>query len=578
MYILGISAFFHDSSAALLKNGKIVAAADEERFTRKKHDTSFPHKAIDYCLREADISPENLAAIAFYEKPIRKFERVLSSHIEKFPQSFYTFYLSMPSWIKEKLQIGRLLSKDNLNTQTFFIPHHLCHASSAYFPSPFEKAAIFTIDGVGEWTTTAYGHAEKNKLYLEREIRFPHSVGLLYSTVTAYLGFSVNNSEYKVMGLSAYGKKDRKRNPYYQKLKEVIYIKRDGSYALNMDYFVYHYKNSMPSKAFIDKFGPQRKKNEPLLKRHKDIAASLQLVTEDIYLSILNNLYNKTRLDNVCIAGGVALNSVANGKILTQTPFRKVFIQPHSGDGGTSLRAAFFVYNSIFKNKKMSVSNHIYLGPGFNDRQIEKFLKEGKIKYKKISSRKALISETARLIFENNVVGWFQGRMEWGPRALGARSILANPINPKMQEILNAKVKHREKFRPFAPAVPIEEASKYFETDKPIPHPTDFMLMVYPVKSKWKKKLPSIVHVDGTGRLQTIRKSQNPLYWSLVYEFGKLSKIPILINTSFNIQGEPIVATPYDAYKCMMGTEIDYLVVGSFIVKRKDNLKHAWDK
>lgn len=579
MYILGISAFFHDSSAVLLKDGQIIAGADEERFTRIKHDTSFPRLAIDYCLKEANITPKQVKAIAFYEKPIRKFERVISSHVNTFPKSFWIFFLSMPSWIKEKLQVGRLLSKDKLNAPTFFIPHHLAHAASAFLASPFKESAILTMDGVGEWTTTAYGIGKNCHIKLTNEIKFPHSIGLLYSTVTAHLGFSVNNSEYKVMGLSAYGNKEKQSNLYYQKMKNLIDIKNDGSFALDMDYFAYHYKNSMPSEKFVKTFGPIRKKGEIVGKRHKDIAAAVQMITEDVYFKILNHIYRKTKIKNISIAGGVSLNSVANGKILSKTPFSDCFIQPHAGDGGTSLGACLYAYYSILNNnkKRIATKNYVYLGPQYSHCDIANFLKSNHIVYREYTSVKKLVNRVARLILENNVVGWFQGRMEWGPRALGARSILANPLNPKMKLILNRKVKHREEFRPFAPVVCRNDAHKYFQVDWPIPKPTDFMLMVYPVKKKFRKLLPSITHVDGSGRLQTISRQQHPLYYDLIKEFAKLSGIPILINTSFNIRGEPIVATPYDAYKCMMGTGIDYLVLGNFLIKRADNSQHMWD-
>jgi len=577
MYILGISCFYHDASAALLKDGELVAAAQEERFTRKKHDTSFPINAINYCLKSQNLTIKDIDYIGFYEKPLLKFERFLYQHLEHFPKSYKVFLSSVPSWINEKLRILKTIKKKlKYKRNVFFIEHHLSHAAS-FLLSPFKKAAILTVDGVGEWTTTAYGVGEINNIKLMKEIKFPSSLGLLYSTITAYLGFSVNNSEYKVMGLSPYGDMT-KTNPYYEKLKQIIDIKEDGSYALDMNYFIYCYKNKMPSKKLCKLLGgPIRNPNEELTQRHKDIAAALQLITEEIMFKMLINIHKTTKCDNLVISGGVGLNSVCNGKILKNTPFKRIWAQPDPGDGGTSVGVAFYIYNSILNKERNFILKDAYLGPNFSNDQIKHFLDKNNIKYSYFKDEKELVKKTAKLIYENNVIGWFQGGMEWGPRALGARSILSNPCNPNMQQILNLKVKHREKFRPFAPVVCDKEASKYFDCDKPIPEPTDFMLMVYPVKKKWRKKIPSVTHVDGSGRLQSIRYSQNPLYYNLIEEFGKLSGIPILINTSFNIRGEPIVCIPKDAYKCMMGTEIDFLIIGNFIIKRGDNPKDFWD-
>jgi len=578
MYILGISCFYHDSSAALLKDGKIVAAAQEERFTRKKHDTSFPEKAVEFCLKSQNIKIEDLAYIGFYEKPLVKFERILHQHLHSFPFSYRTFLSSLPSWFNEKLRINKLIRKKlNYKKDILFIEHHLSHAASSFLPSPFKKAAILSVDGVGEWTTTLYGVGEGNKINLKKEIKFPSSLGLLYSTITAYLGFTVNNSEYKVMGLTAYGDMNKKSNPYYPKLKEVIDVKSDGSYRLDMSYFDFHFKNRMPSKKLCRLLGgPVRKKEAEILQKHKNIAAALQLITGEIMTKMLNHIQEETKCDNLVLAGGVALNSVYNGQILKNTKFKKIWIQPDPGDGGTSVGAALFIYNSIL-NKKRSQLTDPYLGPEYSSNQIQSFLKKNKIKYYEFSNNKELIETTAKLIYQDNVIGWFQGRMEWGPRALGARSILSNATNTKMQEILNLKVKHREKFRPFAPVVCEDDALTYFDCDNPIPEPTDYMLMVYPVKKKWREKIPAVTHVDGSGRLQTIRKKQNPLYYSLIKEFGKLSGIPILINTSFNVRGEPIACNPRDAYKCMMGTGIDYLIIDKFLVRRKDNPQDFWD-
>ncbi len=579
MNILGISCYYHDSSAALLKDGKIVAAAQEERFTRKKHDTSFPVNAVEYCLKSQNLKIEDIDYIAFYEKPLLKFERLLYQHLQYFPKSYKIFLSNIPSWFNEKLRLLKTLRKKlKYKKNVLFVEHHMAHAAGSFFPSPFKESAIITIDGVGEWTTTSFGMGKGNNINLLKHINFPHSLGLLYSTITAYLGFSVNNSEYKVMGLSPYGDTNRKTNIYYKKLKNVIEIKDDGSYKLNGDYFTYSYKNRMPSKKLCNLLdGPIRNPNEEITKRHKDIAAALQLVYEDALFKIANFVYKKTKCDNLVIAGGCALNSVANGKILKNSQFKKIWCQPDPGDGGTSIGAAIFIWNALLNKKREYVLDNPYLGPKYSDSEIKKFLNENSIKYSEFKNEKEITQSASKLIFEDNVVGWFQGGMEWGPRALGSRSILSNPTNPKMQEILNIKVKHREKFRPFAPVVCEDDALKYFDCDTPIPRPTDFMLMVYPIKKEWHKKIPAVTHVDGSGRLQTIRRNDNPLYYDLIKEFGKLSKIPILINTSFNIRGEPIVCSPKDAYRCMMGTGIDYLVMGKFLIKRENNPKDMWD-
>jgi carbamoyltransferase len=577
-YILGLSCYYHDSSAALLRNGIIVAAAQEERFTRKKHDTSFPIYSINYCLQSQNITIDDISYIGFYEKPFLKFERVLFQHLEMFPWSLRIFLTSMPSWINERLSLPKTLSKRlGYKGDVLFVNHHLAHAASSFLVSPFQRAAIMTVDGVGEWTTTAYGMGDGNNIQLFKEIRFPHSIGLLYSTITAYLGFTVNNSEYKVMGLSSYGKMS-KRNPYYDKLKKVIDIKEDGSFCLDMSYFVYHYKGRMPSKKFCELLGgPVRKPGSEVTHQHKDIAAALQMITEEVLTKMLCHLHREAKCDELVIAGGVGLNSVYNGKILHKTPFRSVWIQPDPGDGGTSIGAAVYVYNAVLNKKRMYHMKSSYLGPVQSTAEIRSFLKSNEIRHSEFRNNKELICTTARLILENNVVGWFQGRMEWGPRALGNRSILANPCNTEMKAILNLKVKHRELFRPFAPVVCVDDVSKYFDCDNPLPEPTDFMLMVYPIKKEFQSKIPAVTHVDGTGRLQTIRRFQNQLYYDLIKEFGKISGVQILINTSFNIRGEPIVCTPRDAYRCMMGTGIDYLVMDRFLVKREDNPSHMWD-
>lgn len=579
MYILGISCFYHDSSACLLKDGNVIVAALEERFTRKKHDTSFPINAIRFCLEKEDITIKDIDYIGFYEKPLLKAERILHQHLEVFPKSYKTFIFSFPSLINEKLRIPNVIKKKlEYKGDILFIEHHLAHAASAFLTSPFQKSAILTVDGVGEWTTTAYGIGDGNHIHLIKEIKFPHSLGLLYSTITAYLGFTVNNSEYKVMGLSAYGNKNKRTNPYYRKFKKVVDIKKDGSYQLDMSYFAFHYSDRMPSPKMCKLFGgPVSKKDAEMTQRHKDIAAALQMVTEEVMIKMLNYIYKVTRCKNIVLAGGVALNSVCNGKILKNTPFKKIWIQPDAGDGGTSMGVAFYIYNTILDYKRNYILKNIYLGPEYSTEYIRHFLDKNEINYSEFKNNKELVKTTAELIFENKIIGWFREGMEWGPRALGARSILANPTNPQMKDILNFKVKHREGFRPFAPVVCKDDVLRYFDCDKPIPKLTDFMLMVLPIKKYFQKKIPAITHIDGSGRLQTIERSQNFLYYELIKEFGKLSGIPILINTSFNIRGEPIVCTPYDAYKCMMGTGIDYLVIDKFLIKRENNLQDIWN-
>lgn len=573
MNILGVSAYFHDSSACLVKDGKVIAAAEEERFTRIKHDIRFPANAIKYCLQAGGVTANEIDYVAFYEKPLLKFERVMNQFFHSFPGGYWAFYKTMPSWIKEKISIRKTLrKKTGYKGKVLFIEHHMAHAASSYLASPFDEAAILTVDGVGESTTTTLGHAKGNEITLTKRLEFPHSLGLFYSALTAYLGFKVNNDEYKVMGLAPYGKPT-----YYDTLRKTIEIMDDGSIRLDTNYFVFDDLRTMFTDRLVRLLGPPRKKGGPMEQRHKDMAASLQVLTEEAVMKMLNHLHKETKLDNLCIAGGVALNSVANGKILKNTPFKNIFIQPAAGDGGTAMGAALYVYNTILKKEREYVLESSSLGPEFSTDQMKRFLDENKISHKEFRNREELLKETAKLIWENNVVGWFHGRMEWGPRALGNCSILANPCNPGMKDILNLKVKHREAFRPFAPVVCVEDAPDYFECDEPVPYPTDFMLMVYPIRKKKQEALPAVTHVDGSGRLQTIRREQNPLYYDLIKEFGKLSGVPILVNTSFNIRGEPIVCTPENAYRCMMGTGIDFLVMDKFLISRNDNPKDMWD-
>ncbi|KKL22637.1 hypothetical protein LCGC14_2433450, partial [marine sediment metagenome] len=488
-------------SAARDEAKKIVAAAQEERFTRKKHDTSFPLNSIKYCLANQNISIEDIDYITFYEKPLLKFERLLYQHLQGFPKTIKIFIRSMPFWLTHKLRIAKVVKKElGYKKDIIFIEHHMTHAAS-FLISPFEEAAIVTIDGVGEWTTTTYGVGKGNEIRLIKEIKFPSSLGLLYSTITAYLGFKVNNSEYKVMGLSPYGDMNRKTNIYYEKLRKVLDLKNDGSFRMNMDYFIYQFYDRMPSKKLRKLLGgPTRKFNSEITQRHKDIAAALQMLYEDVFIKILNHAYKETKCKNLVLSGGSALNSVANGKILSNTPFKKIWIQPDPGDGGSSIGGAVFLYNSILGNKRIFELKDASLGPEFSTKEVKNFLNKNKIKYQSFKNNEELVKKVAKLIREGNVMGWFQGRMEWGPRALGNRSILSDACNPKMRDILNLKVKHREKFRPFAPVICEDDVLEYFICDKPVPKPTDFMLMVYPIKKQWWKKIPSVTHVDGSGR------------------------------------------------------------------------------
>lgn len=575
MYIVGISCYYHDAAACILHDGELIAAAEEERFTRKKHDSSFPHRALTYCLEKAGITMREVDHVVFYEKPLLKFERLLFQHLAGFPKTLIVFLRSLPHWLGVKLRIQHTIRRTlRYPGPLYFVHHHMAHAAAAFLVSPFERAAVCTIDGVGEWTTTTLGYADGNAIELRKQIQFPHSLGLLYSTVTAYLGFSVNNSEYKVMGLAPLGDPE----PYWEHFKKIIYWKKDGSYRLDMSYFDFHISDHMPSKKFCELFGgPPRRGVDEMLQKHKNIAAALQRIVEEIMMTMLCHLYKETQCPDLVIGGGVALNSVANGKILRKTPFKNIWIHPNATDGGSSVGAAYYLYNTILKHERSYHFFNPFLGPAFTDEYIESFLRTHGVHYHSFASRQELILRTAEMLSQDYVVGWFQGGMEWGPRALGARSILSNPCNPDMKEILNTKVKHREPFRPFAPVVCFEDAEKYFECDSPIPEPTDYMLMVYPVRRAYREKIPSVTHVDGSGRLQTIRREQHPLYYDLIKAFGERSGIPILINTSFNIRGEPIVCTPYDAYRCMMGTGIDCLIIGSFLVWRHENEAHQWD-
>jgi carbamoyltransferase len=567
MIILGVSCYYHDSAAAIIKDGKIVAAAQEERFSRKKHDNSFPYHAINYCLDSLGIAINEVNYIAFYEKPVIKFERILEQHISHFPKSAKVFFDTIPNWIIDKLNIKNTFKqKLHYHGQILFIPHHLSHAAASYYTSPYNEAVIFTIDGVGEWATTTYGYAKNNIIKLEKQINFPHSLGLFYSTMTAYLGFAVNNDEYKVMGLSAYGNP----LPFYDQIRKLIITNRDGSFTLDNNYFSFEYKEKMFNNRLCQLLGyPARIPDSEMTSHYENIAASTQMVFEDVLFELLNYVYKKHPCDNLILSGGSALNSLANGKICSRTKFKNFYITPDPGDGGGSLGAALSTYYTITNPKNPhSLLPSAYLGPEFEDYQVKKDIENFNLKAILFPNHKELIDHVSDLLIKQKVIGWFQGRMEWGPRALGNRSILAAATDKAMQDTINAKVKHREMFRPFAPVILREKIQDYFITDKDISVSADYMLLVYPFKKSVQNKVPAVVHVNGTGRLQTIDEKSNRLYYQLIKSYYKKTGIPLILNTSFNVKGEPIVCTPTDAIKCFLNTEIDYLVVGNYIIKK----------
>jgi len=597
--ILGISAFYHDSAAALIVDGKIIAAAQEERFTRIKHDLSYPVNAVNYVLREGNIELGNIDYITFYEKPFLKFERLLETYLAFAPRGFKSFSMAMPIWLKDKLFQKKMLFDElkqhdkkfeDIN-KIYFSEHHLSHAASAFYPSPFEKAVVLTLDGVGEWATTTAGIGNKNDIEIFKEIHFPHSIGLLYSAFTYYTGFKVNSGEYKVMGLAPYGE------PKYKQLilDNLLDLKKDGTFRLNMDYFNYATGLTMTNKKFSELFGnPVRQPDKDLLNQfHMDIAASVQAVVEEVILRLAKSLTLDYKIPNICLAGGVALNCVANGKLLKSNLFKNIWIQPAAGDAGGALGAALALWHKELKNtRKISPTDDMqgsYLGPQFNQKEIEEKLNNLGAVF--IShSKEEMIAETAKALSEEKAIGWFQGRMEFGPRALGARSIIADARSKTMQKKLNLKVKYRESFRPFAPSVLKQYVSDWFELENDSP----YMLLVANVKENIRRKMteeekklfgidklnivrssiPSVTHIDYSARVQTVHKETNPLYHDLIAKFFELTNCPVIINTSFNVRGEPIVCTIEDAYKCFMGTNLDMLVCGnSILYKNKQNPK-----
>ncbi len=563
MNILGISAFYHDSAAALVRDGQLVAAAQEERFTRRKHDEDFPLHAIRYCLREGGIEVADLDYVVFYDKPFMKFERLLFTYLEQFPRGLGSFIHAMPIWMRDKLWIKSIIRHElGYQGEILFNDHHLSHAASAFLVSPFEEAAILTVDGVGEWSTSTWGVGRGSHIELLYETRFPHSLGLFYSAYTYYLGFKVNSAEYKVMGLAPYG-----QPRFYDRVRETIDWKPDGSFRLNLEYFDFLHGLRMTSERFHELFGgPPRQPETRLTQREFDIAASVQKVTDEIMVALARHIQRETGLRKLCMAGGVALNCVANAKVLAEAGFEDVWVQPAAGDAGGALGAAFYLWNTVLGNPRSFVMEHAYWGPQYSEEECRACLDALGARYRQFEPEE-LVREVAQLIAQNNVVGWFQGRMEFGPRALGSRSILADARDPKMKDTLNMKIKFREGFRPFAPSVLEERAAEFFEMDGLRSSP--FMLFVANVRPD-RRVIPSVTHVDGSARLQTVERRLNPLYHELIAEFGRQTGVPVIINTSFNVRGEPIVCTPADAYRCFMRTNMDWLVIGPFLLDKRD--------
>lgn len=600
MNILGISCFYHDSSACLLRDGKIIAAVQEERFTRKKHDFNFPSRAVDWCLEKGGIGARELDYVVFYDKPLVKFERILETYLAYAPSGIRQFIQSVPLWLKQKLWIPEIISRElGYDGEVLFTTHHDSHAASAFYPSPFPEAAILTMDGVGEWETASFGIGSGNDIALEYYLRFPHSLGLLYSAFTYYTGFKVNSGEYKIMGLAPYGE------PKYARLisDNLIDVKEDGSFKLNMRYFGYCNGLKMINRRFEKLFGfTARKPETKITQQYMDIAASIQQVTEEVILRIVRHVHKITGEDKLCLAGGVALNCVANGRLLRESPFKEIWVQPASGDAGGALGAALLVWHKYLGNARVADGRNdsqqgSLLGPSFSNEYIEEFLKKEGVPYQAMAEGD-ISDKVSNLIMEGNIIGWFQGKLEFGPRALGARSILGDARNPRMQSRMNLKIKFRESFRPFAPTVLLEEASHWFKLDTASP----YMLLVAPVQEGKKStdvkdcqskqgfeklkvcrsQIPAVTHVDYSARIQTIKREDNPLYYDLINNFYRKTGCPVIINTSFNVRGEPLVCTPEDALRCFMRTEIDFLVMGNFILDKNEQkpavIDNSWQK
>ena len=587
--ILGLSAYYHDSAACLVRDGEIVAAAQEERFTRKKHDAGFPAHAVAYCLREAGIGIGDVEYVGFYDKPLLKFERLLEQYLGVAPRGLKSFLMAMPVWLKDKLFTRKLLLNqlDGFEGEVLFTEHHESHAASAFYPSPFVEAAVLTMDGVGEWATSSFGVGRGKELELLAEIHYPHSLGMLYSAFTYYTGFKVNSGEYKVMGLAPYG-----RPRFVDRiLDHVVELKDDGSFKLDMQYFNYLEGLTMTGPKFDELFeGPPRKAEAQLTQREMDLAASIQVVTEEVVLRMARHVHRETGMDNLCLAGGVALNCVGNGRLLREGPFRRIWIQPAAGDAGGAVGVALAIHHKVLGNDRRAYSegdgmHGSYLGPADADADIETFLRSVGAVYERCASEEEMVDTAARLLADEKVVGWHQGRMEFGPRALGGRSILGDPRSTKMQSVMNLKIKYRESFRPFAPSVLREHVHEWFEMNVDSP----YMLLVAPIRPERRiamtpeqerlfgieklnvprSTIPAVTHVDYSARIQTVHRETNPRYHALLSRFHALTGCPVLVNTSFNVRGEPIVCTPRDSWLCFMRTEMDALVIGSFVLRKE---------
>jgi len=589
--ILGISCYYHDAAAVLLRDGQLIAAAEEERFSRIKHDYEFPKNAINYCLEEGGIKGQDLDYVVYFEKPFRKLDRILASSLQAYPKAWKVFRESMITWLTDKLWVGSTIESEIGVSQDkiLFSDHHLSHAASAYLCSPFDESAILTVDGVGEWITATYGVGKGTEIKLLKQMDFPHSVGLLYSAFTAFLGFQVNEGEYKVMGMAPYG-----QPRYLDKVWKVVRQNSDGSFALDMDYFCFHHSTDKTfSGRFVELFGeprlpevhfftadtgyPRYFGDKPsnynelcrINQHYADIAASIQKVTEELVVGMAKNLQRLTGLKRLCIAGGVGLNSVANTRVLRETGFEQIFVQPAAGDGGGALGAALWAYNTLLGKPRTFRMDHAYWGRHYSCGEIKAFLDESRIPYEVFENEDRLLDRVVDRLSGGKVVGWYHGRFEWGPRALGHRSILADPGNPEMKDIVNAKIKFREPYRPFAPSVLAERAEDYFDLPNAAQHyPARYMLYVVPVKPDQQQKLPAITHVDGTGRLQTVFRDQSPRYYDLIQRFGQATGLPVVLNTSFNLKGEPIVTTPANAFNTFSKSEMDALVLENFIVEK----------
>jgi carbamoyltransferase len=582
MNILGISCYFHDAAAALVRDGRLVAAAEEERFTRKKHDYDFPAHAIAFCLRQAGLTPDDLDYVVFFEKPLVKFDRILTTAVGTFPRSWRVFRDAMQTWLRDKLWVRSTIQQrvGVPASKVLFSEHHLSHAASAFFCSPFEEAALLTVDGVGEWTTASMGVGKGTDLRLLREIRFPHSIGMLYSAFTAFLGFEVNEGEYKVMGMAPYG-----RPRYVEQVQKLVRQEGDGSFRLDLDYFSFHHSTERTyNDRFERLFGPARDPRRafgasdgrggdaPLDaddQRYADVAASIQLVTEELLLGMARALQSETRLPRLCMAGGVALNSVANGRILRETSFQELYVHPSAGDGGGAVGAALYAYHALLGKPRQFVMEHAYWGEEHAPAAIASFLKGANLRHELIEDDERRVARVVDALADGKVVGWSQGRFEWGPRALGHRSILADPRRAEMKDVVNTKIKFREPYRPFAPSVLAERAAEYFELADPAAnYPARFMLLVVKVREGKRTVLPATTHVDGTGRVQVVLRETEPLYHRLIERFGEATGVPVILNTSFNLRGEPMVASPADAYSTFRRSGLDLLVLGPYLVAK----------